>query len=150
MIDFTPGTLNVLVQAGGRIRRYYVWTSMVAAMAFPITYVAYRLGMPGWVGYGVFAVVYICKSVVMMRIAHQETGLPIDEYWKKGLWPALCPGLMALLVVTAAIAVIPATWWRFLVMALLGAATMAVSVWHYGLTEGEKSYVRSKLPWLVK
>ncbi len=150
VIDFTPGTLNVLVQAGGRIRRYYVWTSLVAAVAFPITYVAYRLGMPGWVGYGVFAVVYICKSVVMMRIAHQETGLPLDEYWKKGLWPALCPGLMALLVVTSAIAVIPATWWRFLVMALLGAATMAVSVWHYGLTEGEKSYVRSKLPWLVK
>jgi hypothetical protein len=135
----------VLVQAGGRIRRYYIWTSLVAALAFPITYVAYRLGMPGWVGYGAFALVYICKSVVMMRIAHQETGLPLDEYWKKGLWPALCPGLMALMVVSAAMAIIPATWWRFLVMALLSAITMAVFVWHYGLTEGEKSYVRSKL-----
>jgi hypothetical protein len=42
-------------------------------------------------------------------------------------------------------AVIPPTWWRFLVMALLGVVSMGVSVWYYGLTEGEKSYVRSKL-----
>ena len=145
VIDFTPGTLNVLVQAGGRIRRYYIWTSLVAGLAFPITYVAYRMGMPGWVGYAVFAVVYICKSVVMMRIAHKETGLPLDQYWRKGLWPALCPGLMALMVVSAVVTIIPPTWWRFLVMALLGVVSMGVSVWYYGLTEGEKSYVRSKL-----
>ena len=145
VIDFTPGTLNVLVQAGGRIRRYYLWTSLVAGLAFPITYVAYRLGMPGWVGYAVFAVVYVGKSVVMMRIAHQETGLPLRAYWQKGLWPALFPGILALLVVFSASQLIPALWWRFLVSAFIGACVMAVGIWNYGLTSGEKAFVKSKL-----
>ena len=150
VIDFTPGTLNVLVQAGGRIRRYYIWTSLVASLAFPITYVAYRLGAPAWVGYAAFAVIYIVKSIVMMRVAHKETGLPLGDYWKKGLWPALAPGLMTLIVISFIPEVLPAAWWRFLVTAALGAVSMATAIWQVGLTEGEKAYVRSKLPWLKK
>ncbi len=145
VVDFTPGTLNVLVQAGGRIRRYYLWTSLVAGLAFPITYAAYRLGAPAWSGYVAFCGVYLVKSVVMMRVAQQETGLSWKVYFRKGLWPALVPGLMALLVISFIPEVLPPAWWRFLVSAALGAATMVVCIWHYGLTEGEKSFVRSKL-----
>lgn len=148
VIDFTPGTLNILELAGGRIRRYYIYTSATAALAFVSTYIAYRLGAPGWTGYGLFALCYIAKAAVMLRIAHKDTGLPIRQYWQKGLWPALCPGLMTLLVVSAAVSVLPVTWWRFLVMTLVGAVSMAVSVWYFGLTEGEKAFVRTKLPFL--
>lgn len=145
VIDFTPGTLNVLVQAGGRIRRYYIWTSLVASLAFPITYVAYRLGAPAWSGYLAFIGIYLIKAVVMMRVAQEETGLSAAYYFRKGLWPALVPGLMALLVVSSIPGLIPPVWWRFLVSATLGAAAMAVAIWNYGLTTGEKAYIKSKL-----
>lgn len=148
VIDFTPGTLNILELANGRIRRYYIYTSATAALAFVFTYVAYRLGAPGWAGYGIFAVCYIAKAAVMLYIAHKDTGLPIKKYWQEGLWPALCPGLMTLLVVTSVMSFLPPAWWRFLVMALMGAVSMAVCVWFYGLTEGEKAYARTKLPFL--
>ena len=145
VIDFTPGTLNVLVQAGGRIRRYYLWTSLVASLAFPITYVAYRLGAPAWIGYGVFSVIYLLKSLVMMRVAQQETGLDLKTYWKRGLRPALIPGMSTLLVIPFIVEVIPPMWWRFLVSAAIGVVFMGSSIWFYGLTEGEKSFVKSKL-----
>lgn len=145
VIDFTPGTLNILVLAGGRIKRYYLWTSLVAGLAFPITWAAYRLGAPAWSGYVAFCGIYLIKSVVMMLVARTETGLPLRDYFRKGLWPALVPGLSALLVISFIPAVLPAAWWRFLVTALLGALTMAAAIWLYGLTEGEKSYVKSKL-----
>lgn len=148
VIDFTPGTLNILELANGRIRRYYIYTSATAALAFVFTYVAYRLGAPGWTGYGIFFLCYIAKAAVMLRIAHKDTGLPIKDYWQKGLWPALCPGLTTLLVVTSVVSFLPPAWWRFLVMTLVGVVSMGLSVWFYGLTEGEKAFVRSKLPFL--
>lgn len=150
VIDFTPGTLNVLVQAGGRIRRYYIWTSLVASLAFPITYVAYRLGAPAWTGYAAFAVVYLAKSAVMMAVAHKETGLPLKKYWKEGLWPALSPGLMTLILVSSIPSFVPDVWWRFLVSAAFSVIMMGATIWWYGLTPGEKSFVKSKLPWLKK
>lgn len=145
VIDFTPGTLNVLVQAGGRIRRYYLWTSLVAVLAFPLTYGAYRLGAPAWAGYLIFSGIYLVKSVVMMAVARKETGLSVRYYFKNGLWPALVPGLMTLMVVSFIPGVIPPVWWRFLVSATLGALSMGVSIWYYGLTPGEKAFVKSKL-----
>lgn len=145
VIDFTPGTLNVLVQAGGRIRRYYLWTSLVAALAFPITYVSYKLGAPAWSGYIAFCGIYMIKAVVMMDIAQKETGLSMKYYFKNGLWPALVPGFMSLIVVTSIPGILSPVWWRFLVSAFLGACTMAVAIWNYGLTPGEKAFVKSKL-----
>jgi len=147
VIDFTPGTLNVLVQAQGRIRRYYLLSSLVACLAFPVTYAAYRVGAPAWTGYLVFALFYLAKSVVMMRVAHQETGLPLDLYWKKGLWPALLPGILSILALWVLSCLIAPVWWRFLLMAAVGVLVMSVSIWHWGLTDGEKAFVKSKLPW---
>ena len=145
VVDFTPATLNVLVQASGRIKRYYLWTSLVASLAFPITYVSYKLGAAAWTGYAAFFGIYLVKTVVMIWVAHQEAGLPIDKYWKEGLWPALCPGLSTLLAISFITDVLPPVWWRFLVSAALGAVTMAAMIWFYGLTQGEKAYVLSKL-----
>ena len=145
VVDFTPATLNVLVQACGRIRRYYIWTSLVAVLAFPITYAAYKLGAPAWMGYVAFFGVYLIKAYVMIRVANKEAGLPIKKYWKEGLWPALCPGLMTLLVISGIPQLFPPQWWRILISIALGVATMAVTVWRYGMTEGEKAFVLSKL-----
>ena len=144
-IDFTPGTLNVLEQANGRLRRYYIWTSLTAVAAFPLTWLSYRLGAPAWAGYGIFSLCYVFKAYVMMRIVQKDTGLPLGEYWRKGLWPALVPGLMTLMVVSGLTALLPPAWWRFLVMAAVSAGSMAALVWFYGLTEGEKAFIRSKL-----
>lgn len=145
VIDFTPGTLNVLEQANGRIRRYYIYTSLTAVMAFVITFFAYRLGAPAYTGYVAFVGCYLLKSLVMLRIAHQDTGLPIGEYWKKAIAPAVIPGLITLVILVALSFVIPEAWWRFFVMAALSALCMGGFIWRFGLTPGEKAYVKSKL-----
>lgn len=145
LVDFTPATLNVLEQANGRIKRYSILTSLVAVMAFPITYVAYKLGAPAWAGYVIFIVVYLLKSVVMVRVAHQDTGLPIGDYWKKGIWPALVPSLFTLMVATSVSGFIPPVWWRFLVVVVLELVSMGVCIWAYGLTPGEKAFVKEKI-----
>ncbi len=145
VVDFTPGTLNVLVQAGGHIKRYYLWTSLVACLTFPVTYIAYKNGAPAWIAYAIFVVFYVAKSLVMMNIANKETGLPLKKYWNEGLRPALVPGLMTLIVVSAVPGIMPPVWWRFLISAAMSVAMMGSSIWFFGLTEGEKAYVKSKL-----
>lgn len=145
VIDFTPGTLNVLEQAGGRIRGYYIWTSLTAVTAFFITWAAYRLGAPAFTGYVAFAACYLVKAVVMVRMAHRDTGLPVKDYWEKAVAPALIPGLFTLMIIETLSGVIPQAWWRFFVMAALSALFMGTFIWRYGLTPGEKAFVKSKL-----
>lgn len=148
LIDFTPGTLNILEQANGRIRKYYLVTSGVAVLCFPITYAAFKLGAPAWSGYVAYMCVYVLKAVAMLTVAHQDTGFPGGTYVRKALLPMLAAvvpsGVAALLLWR----LLPCEWWRFLATAAAGAIGAAGGIWLFGLTEGEKSFVKSKIPFL--
>ncbi len=148
LIDFTPGTINILEQANGRIRKYYLTTSGVAALCFPITYFAFKAGAPVWTGYAVFLGIYILKAAAMLAVAHKDTGFPVGEYLRKAVWKAVAPALLMLPVIFFLVRVIDPVWWRFFVMGGAGVIFMAVAVWQAGLTEGEKGFVKSKIPFL--
>ena len=145
LIDFTPGTLNVLEQANGKIKNYYIVTSAVAVMVFPIAYAAYRLGAPSWAGYAIFIVIYVFKAVAMLAMAHKDTGFPVEAYLRKAVLPMLVAVVPSAVVVFLLCRVVPAAWWRFLLTAALGVVTSGIGVWLYGLTEGEKAFILSKL-----
>ena len=84
----------------------------------------------------------------MLLVARKDTGFPIGDYVRKALLPMLAAvlpsGLLALLLWWA----LPVAWWRFLVVAAACAVTACAGVWLWGLTEGEKAFVKSKVPML--
>ena len=145
LIDFTPGTMNVLEQANGKIRNYYLVTSAVAVLVFPITYAAYRLGAPSWAGYAAFIGIYILKAAAMLAMVHRDTGFPVGAYFRKAVLPMLAAVLPSALVMFPLCRLFPVTWWRFLLTAAVGVVTSGLGVWQYGLTEGEKAFILSKL-----
>ena len=146
LIDFTPGTLNILEQAHGRIRTYYLITSGVALLCFPITWVLFRLGAPAWSGYVAFLGVYVLKAAAMLSVVHKDTGFPVGAFFRKAVVPIVAAVLLSAVVVVPLVLFVPVVWWRFLLTALAGVLATAAAAWLWGLSEGEKSYVRSKLP----
>ena len=150
LIDFTPGTLNILEQAHGRIRTYYLITSGVAVLVFPITYMAFKLGAPAWSGYAAFVCVYVLKAAAMLAVVRKDTGFPVKKYLKSAIGPALLPALLVAPVLWGLTVLLPPAWWRFFVSAAVGCLFVGLVIWLFGLTEGEKAFVRSKIPFLKK
>ena len=144
LVDYTPATVNVLQQADGRIRKYYILTSLAAIMAFAGAWVLYSLGAPAWSGYAAFIVAYVVKAIVMLAITRATTGFTVSQYIKGAVLPMLAGGVPAALLCWALSAAIPVTWWRFVAVAATGAIAIAAGAWLMGgLTEGEKAFVRS-------
>ena len=150
LIDFTPGTLNILEQAEGRIRKYYLITSCIAVLVFPITYMAYRRCEPVWIGYASFAGVYVLKAVAMLLLVHRDTGFPIGMFFRKAVAPIMAAVLLGAVCVIPLVLFVPVAWWRFLLTAFVGVLATAAAAWLWGLSEGEKGFVLSKLPWRRK
>ena len=145
LVDYTPNTLITLAQANGRVKRFYLLSSGVAILVFPLAWILYANGAAAWTAYALFIGFYILKAVVMLRVVHKDTGLPIGKYIKEGIWPAIVPMLIVMPVVSCVAGLIAPSWWRFLLIAALGLVLTAVAVWNYGLTPGEKAFVRSKI-----
>ena len=147
LIDFTPGTLTVLEQAYGRIKGFYLLTTVAAILVFPVTWMLYRSGAPAFVGYLVFFAVYLVKAGLMLWKVSRDTGLPVRDYLRKGVWPAILPALVVLPLAVMLSEVMAPGIWRLLLSAFIGTLLTAAVVWLKGLTPGEKAYVKS---WLRK
>ena len=145
LVDYTPNTLITLAQAGGKVKRFYLLSSAVAILVFPLTWILYSNGAAAWTAYVFFIGFYILKAAVMLAVVHKDTGLPVRKYVREGVWPAVLPMLIVLPVITGLAGLIAPAWWRFLLMAAVGVALMAASIWKIGLTPGEKAYVKSKI-----
>lgn len=145
LFDFTPGTLNILEQAHGHIRTYYLITSGIAALCFPLAWLAFRAGAPGWTGYVIFLAVYVLKAAAMLAVAHRDTGFPVGAYFRKAVLPMVWAVLLSSLVVYPLMRLLPVTWWRFLVIAAAGVLSTGAAIWFWGLTEGEKDFVKERI-----
>ncbi|MBR4809641.1 MAG: lipopolysaccharide biosynthesis protein [Bacteroidales bacterium] len=145
LIDFTPNTIIVLEQANGRMKRFYLITSGIAVLVFPVTWLLYRLGAQAWTGYAVFAVCYVFKGIAMLMIAHHDTGFPPALYLKKAILPVLWAAVPAAVAVIPIVLLVPPVWWRFIAVTAAGLLASGAGIWLGGLTEGEKSFVRSHI-----
>ncbi|MBQ7623297.1 MAG: hypothetical protein IJS66_06130 [Bacteroidales bacterium] len=148
LVDFTPGTLNILEQAHGKIRRYYLITSGVALTCFIIAYAAFKLGAPAWAGYAAYLLVYLFKAAAMLMVARSDTGFPVGKYLRTAVLPMLAAVLPPVLLLVPVCLWVPAEWWRFLLSAAVGCAGAAAGAWLFGLTGGEKAFLKSKIPFL--
>lgn len=145
LVDYTPNTLITLAQANGRVKRFYLLSSSVAILVFPLAWILYANGAAAWTAYALFIGFYLLKAAVMLRVVHKDTGLPVKKYLREGILPALGPMLIVLPVVCCIAGLIAPAWWRFLLIAALGLVLTAIAIWNYGLTPGEKAFVRSKI-----
>ena len=145
LVDYTPNTLITLAQASGKVKRFYLLSSAVAILVFPVAWVLYANGAPAWTAYVLFIGFYILKAAVMLGVVHKDTGLPVGKYLKEAIGPAVVPSALVVLTVNFLRRLLPQTWWTFLVLAAAGVVLMAVAVWAYGLTPGEKAFMKSKI-----
>ncbi len=144
LVDLVGNPLVTLVQATGRVKRYYLITGLTSYLGLPLVWLAFKLGAgPAW-AYIIFIAVYLTVLVQRIVIARRLTDFPVRPYLQ----------LILLLTMTTCFALVfplvlrgtgLAPGWRLLLGTALGWATVAHYSWYYMLTAGERDYILRKV-----
>ena len=148
LVDLVGNPLVTLVQATGRVKRYYLVTGLTSYLGLPLVWLCFRLGAgPAW-AYVIFIAVYLAVLVQRIVFAKRLAGFPVKPFLR----------LLALLLMTSYFAlVVPillrgtslAPGWRLLIGTLAGWALMAHYTWYFLLSAGERGFVLRKVgKWL--
>lgn len=141
VVNYLSSTLIVALHASGKLKRYMTWVGLVEISNFPLTYLAFWLGMPPAAAYWVFAGVYLVLMFLRLYLIKDKIYLSAREYMKAvylrvfpvTLVAAALPGFVCL--------VQEDSFWRLLEVGALSVVTTPAAAYFLGLTRHEREKV---------
>lgn len=144
-VDALVGPLWACMQASGRIAVYQIVTSLIWLLCLPLTYWAFRSGLPPfWV-----IIVLICNNTVLVGVrlwfARRTVGLSIRCYLRDVVGRIAATIVPALPFVVVAALMVEGEWLRFFVSSTVWCLCYGASVYLFGITHQERRGVKQRL-----
>ncbi len=145
LVDLTGNSLLTLVLAAGKVRGYYLVTGLVSYLCLPLVWLSFKIGAPAIWAYLVFIIIYFIVLVLRLFIVRSKTGFPLGKFFRAVAIPLAAVSGVSLVLPCLAHCLLPSGFWRVLAVCLAAWGSMAVTVFAFALTPGERAFVTRKL-----
>lgn len=98
MVDFLGNTTARTVWATGKVRKYYITTSMVSLLVFPLTWLLYCMNFSAEWSYIVFIAMYIVIIPIRLSIVKELIGFSPNIFYKRVIISVLSVTIVAFTV----------------------------------------------------
>lgn len=147
--DLLLNPLLTLIQADGRIKGYYIVSSLVALTSFAASWIAFRAGAPAYVSYVFFTVAYLLVDAIKVIYARRLAGYTLSQLFGDALGPVLAAALLTSAVPILLHFILPEGGWRLLAVLASTALFILPVCWELAFTPGEREFVlRKTARWL--
>lgn len=145
LVDLTGNSVLTLVLAAGKVRRYYLVTGLVSYLCLPLVWLSFRAGAPASWAYVVFVVIYFAVLVLRLIIVRSQTGFPLGKFMRAVALPLAGVSVLSLALPALLHCGLPSGILRVLLVCLAAWGSMALTVFLFALTPGERAFVTRKL-----
>lgn len=154
MVDLLGNSPAVATWATGNLKKYYTWVSLVGCLVFPLSWMAFAIGMPAYSSYIIFLLVYIVVLVVKLIIVGELVNFPLMKYYNEVLVPIFKTTIVAIIVPTLMYASLNKSIITSFAVIGVGLVSVAVAVYFIGLSISERrkiyTFAESKWNTLIK
>lgn len=134
-----------LILAVGDLKRYSIVGNLVFLMAFPISYVALKLGAPAL---SVFIIMFVVRLVFVFVVLYIVSGyihFEVPDYLRKVFYPILIVILLSSLVSYYACIYIRESLWGILLTVIISSIICGASIWSLGINRSERELINSMI-----
>ena len=133
------------IMATGIIRNYQLVVTLVGCMVFPLTWVAYKLGLPAMTTYIIYIVIYGILNGIRLLFMRKLLGFRIRTFIRDVLCPILIVTISAVIVPgIISISTSPSVF-RFILLTGISIISTAACIYTGGLTHNERKTISMKL-----
>ena len=130
--------------ATGRIKWYTIIITSVGFLVFPLTWIAFKMGMPVESTYIIYIAVYATLDVIRLFIMRHLWGFPIMMYVRETFLPVAIVTLVAVVIPWIMYLEIPNSIPKSLVVMAASVTCAAVSIIIVGLKKHERQVLLNK------
>lgn len=145
LVDMFGNPLLTLMLATGRVRKYYLITGLTSYLCLPLVWISFRLGAsPAWC-YIVFIAVYGTVLLQKLMLSRSEAAFPVGAFIRGTVLPLLLVTAVSLAVPFLFWSMLTSSVWRLLLVTASAWLSMALSIYAFALTKGEKEFIFRKV-----
>ena len=145
MINVLGNTGYVACMATGTIKRYVLWITPIGCLAFPFTWIAFKLGFPAESSYIIFMVVYALVECVRLWLMKEMLDFPPLMFMKDIIMKVVIVTCIAMLCPFIVLFSMDSSFIRLVISVLVGLLSVVVSVYLCGLTKNEQLMISQKI-----
>ena len=133
--------LSQVVHATGKMKNYQVGTSIVICAILPVAWIALKMGGDPNMVYLVSLVMTVINQVVCMILLKKIFPYSILEYVKEVILPCSIVTIVATILPVLIYFFMPSSFWRMIIIALVGVGDTALISYYMVLNKYEKNMV---------
>ncbi len=138
----TLGTPLVKAQlATGDIKKYQIVVSAYSLSVFPLTWIAFKCGLPAEWSYHIFNIIYFIILFVRIHLIKDLIRLPWKEFVKDVYLRILVVTLVSCLLPLGLCRIQADSVWRLIEITILSTVSVCAAAYTIGLNKGEKKQV---------
>lgn len=149
MISMLGNTGYIACMATGKIKRYVLILTTVGCLVFPLTWIAYDLGLPAEATYIAFILVYLSVDIIRLFLMKQMLNFSPMMFVKKVVFPITIVTAIAFVLPFMVHLYLEEGFARLLIVLAVSEISSVASIEAFGLTSAERSFINSKFKIMI-
>ena len=143
MVDLLGNSPAIATWATGNIKRYYIYVSLVGCLVFPLSWLAFLLGLPSYTPYIIFIIVYIGVLFTKLYILNGLIGFSISKYVREVLFVVLLTTIVACILPTLFKVFLPKGLLYSFLEIVVCLLSSIIAIFSIGLSTSERKTIKT-------
>lgn len=137
--------LYVAILATGKIKRYQLMVASYGCLVFPLSWIAYKIGLPAYSTYIIYAFIYFTLNGIRLIEIKRLMNFPVMQYVNSVLWRMLLVGGASFFLPLLLHYMIKESIYRVFVVCICGVLWTALCSYIFGLDKNEQNFILQKV-----
>lgn len=138
-------TTVTAISATGNIKKYQIWITTIGCLVFPLTWIGYKLGLPAYISYIIYIIIYFCLVFVRLYLFREQFHYPIILFLKKVFFKITNISVISLIVPLIICRILEESVFRLIVTFLICFISTGTTIFIIGLEKNEKDFFIKKV-----
>lgn len=141
MVNILGNSCYTACMATGNIKRYVIWVTSAGVLAFPLTWIAYKLGLPAESSYIIYIIVYMIVNATRLYIMKGLLAFPIKMFIQNVIIPVCLTTVLSIILPILIIDYIRPGFLRLVIVCIVSFISVGFVTTFIGLTKSERKKI---------
>lgn len=149
LMTLLGNTMLTAISATGKIRKYQLAVTIVGCFVFPLTWLAFRMGLPPETTYYIYIVIYFLLVFVRLYIAKGLLNFPVQLYLFDVVFRVVIVSVAAFILPLIVIRYLEPGFLRLCISCIVGLCSSLLTINICGLEKSEREMLYKKTSYLL-